>query len=435
MKKGNVMRVLFILPNYPINIRNYIILPSLEIATMASVLEKNGHTVYLVDMKIENLDVTDLKNRLQDVEYDLVCVESIVQDHCEAIKVINEVKRINCNAIIVLRGEICSFLPYECMEHIPNIDYVMRFENEKTIIELINCLNGKIDIEKVHNIAYRDDKDNIIVNTLEKPIENLDDLPMPKRQLYDLPQYFKRSKETIVRSSRGCPGKCKFCNKTQLAPFRTFSINRFCDEIEELISYGFSQFFFSDDTFAYSNERLDEFYYEVKKRNLNIRFTSNLRIIDINEEKIKKMKEVGAYRVFVGIETINAVSSKNINKNITSEYIIDKINILKKYNMEYHASFIVGSPDDTIDDLKETSKFIQIIEPTLVSFNQLKPMPGTDIYNFPEKYGVAMKDRFWFEKDDWSRRCICSTKHLTAENIDEWKYKLIQSFIQNEAIQ
>ncbi len=428
------MKVLFILPNYPVNIRNYIILPSLEIATMASVLEEKGHSVSLVDMKIDNMEVWDLENAMKDINYDLVCVESIVQDHCEALKTIDEVRRINRSVPIVLRGEICSFLPVECLEHNKNIDYVMRFENEKTIIELIDYLNGNIGIQNVHNIAYRDNN-CIIINDLEKPVENLDDLPMPKRQLYNLQKYYRRSKETIVRSTRGCPGKCKFCNKTQLAPFRKFSVQRFCDEIEELMSYGFRQFFFSDDTFAYSNERFDDFYNEVKKRKLKIRFTSNLRIVDINDEKIRKMKEVGAYRVFVGVETINITSSKTINKNISPELIIQKINILKKYNMEYHASFIVGSPNDTIEDLKETSKFVQIIEPTLVSFNQLKPMPGTDIYNYPEKYGIVMKDRFWFEKDDWSRGCICNTLYLTSEMIDEWKYKLIQSFITGEVIE
>lgn len=429
------MKVLFIIPNYPENIRNYIILPSLELTVMASVLKNNGHDCSLIDMKIDNMEVSELQNIIHNYNYDVVIVESIVQDHCEALKTIDEIRRLDKNVPIILRGEICSFLPAECLDHNKNIDYIMRFENEKTVIELLECIEGKRAISSIHNIAYREkDSNKVIITDLERPIENLDELPLPNRKLYDLSKYYKRSKETIVRSSRGCPGNCKFCNKTKLAPFRRFSIIRFCDEIEELISYGFNQFFISDDTFAYSDERFDEFYREIKKRKLNIRFTSNLRIIDINDEKIKKMKEVGAYRVFVGIETINTNSSKKINKNITSEFIIDKVNILKKYNMEYHASFIVGNPGDTIDDLKETSKFIQVIDPTLVSFNQLKPMPGTDIYEHPDKYDVIMKDRYWFEKDDWTRGCICSTKNLSAEMIDDWKNKLMFSFITKEVI-
>ena len=84
------------------------------------------------------------------------------------------------------------------------------------------------------------------------------------------------------------------------------------------------------------------------------------------------MKELGAYRVFVGIETINSASQKLANKNLTKQEVMDKISILKKYNMEFHASFIIGAPGDTEEDLMEIEKLLSEIKPTLVTFNQLK---------------------------------------------------------------
>ena len=119
-----------------------------------------------------------------------------------------------------------------------------------------------------------------------------------------------------------------------MSKFRLFTIKRFCDEIEILQRYGFQSFFFSDDTFAFSDQRLSDFAEEILKRKMHIRWTSNLRIKDINEYKIKTMKELGAYRVFVGIETINSASQKLANKNLTKQEVMDKISILKKYNME-----------------------------------------------------------------------------------------------------
>ena len=145
---------------------------------------------------------------------------------------------------------------------------------------------------------------------------------------------------------------------------------------------------------------------------MHIRWTSNLRIKDINEYKIKTMKELGAYRVFVGIETINSASQKLANKNLTKQEVMDKISILKKYNMEFHASFIIGAPGDTEEDLMEIEKLLSEIKPTLVTFNQLKLFPGTDIYNSPEKYNILPFDPYWFEKDDWVYYPVFGTKEL-----------------------
>lgn len=426
------MNILFIIPNYPDRVKSYIILPSLELAIISEVLRKKEHICELLDMKINDYSISDLDNLLPKYKFDLILIESIIQDHCMAIQVIDKCKKINPDIPVALRGEISSFLPKECLERYKGLDYVLRFENELMIIDFVEALEGKKSLTTVYNLGFRDKKSgDIIINSTSIPIQNLDLLPMPNRKLYEIKKYYNRSMETIVRSSRGCPGKCLFCNKTKLAPFRIFSISRFCDEIEELINLGFSQFFFSDDTFAYSDARLNQFYEEIKRRDLKIRFTSNMRIIDITEEKIVKMKEIGAYRIFVGIETTSAKTSKFNNKNISKNLIEEKLNILRKHNVEVHTSFIVGNPGDTEEDLIDTCKFVQQIRPTLISFNQLKPMPGTDLYNNPEKYGIRMTNKYWFESDEWTRHSICSTSTLSSEEIDLWKLKLMKSFMES----
>ena len=95
----------------------------------------------------------------------------------------------------------------------------------------------------------------------------------------------------------------------------------FCEELAELTSYGFKSFFFSDNIFAVSMQRLLEFQAELTRRNLKVRWTSNIRIKDITPDKVALMKALGAYRVFVGIETINSTSSKLINKNGVSQEV------------------------------------------------------------------------------------------------------------------
>ena len=208
-------------------------------------------------------------------------------------------------------------------------------------------------------------------------------------------------------------------------------MRRFCDEIEVLLSYGFKTFFFSDDTFAFSDDRLNEFADEIRRRKLKLRWTSNIRIKDINEYKIALMKELGAYRVFVGIETANSATSKTIGKNLFYDEIIEKTEILHKYNMEFHASFILGNPGDTEEDIRETINLVKKIQPTLVTFNLIKIYPGLDLYSNPDKYGIILDDEFWYEKDSWSKKVVASTVDLSAEALEKWSKRCLFEFISN----
>lgn len=422
------MKILFVVPNFPKRIKEYLILPSLELCIMSTELKSKGHTVNLIDMKINQLDETDYESELLKYNPDIICIEDIPEVHSNSKKIIKLARKLFPNCLITMRGELASFEPKMILERNPELDMVLRYETDYTLSEIIEHLNGDKNFKEINNIGFKENGNIIITEIRKEPID-LDRLPRPDRKLYDIDKYLLRDSETIVKSSRGCPGKCLFCIKTRFESFRIFSMKRFCDEIEELQHLGFKSFFFSDDTFAFSMKRLNDFADEVKKRNLKVKWTSNLRIIDITDEKIKLMKELGAYRVFVGIETINKNSSKTINKNLAPEFIKEKIAILKKYDMQFHASFILGNPNDTEEDLEETIKFVKEIKPTLVTFNLIKIYPGLDLYNEPEKYGMILPDKYWFEKDEWASKVVMGTKDLPPELLEKWSRRLLWEFI------
>lgn len=425
------MTILFIVPPYPNRVQEYLILPSLELCICSQLLKNEGHNVQMFDMKIDSLNFDDLERYLHTISPDVVLIDDDPRTHCNTIKIIEIVRKAyGRKTDIAIRGEIASFNPEDVMERNIELDYIIRYDDDYALLNILNAKKNKQSFETINNIGYR------IEGTSDYKITErryndypLDVLPMPDRKLYDVKKYLLRDSETIVRSSRGCPSNCLFCIKSKFSKFSLFSIKRFCDEIEELLSYGFTSFFFSDDTFAFSDERLKEFADEVKKRNLKFRWTSNIRIKDINEFKIKLMREIGAYRVFVGIETTNAKTSKIIGKNLLNKEVIEKTKILHKYGMEFHASFILGNPGDTEEDINSMIELVKICKPTLVTFNLLKAYPGLDIYDNPDKYGIIINDKFWFEKDDWSQKVIVYTKDLSAEALERLSRKCLFEFI------
>lgn len=421
------MNVLVVVPNFPNRIKEYLVLPSLELCIMAQILKDNKHEISLIDMKINSYDINDLEKKLPKNAPDIILIDDIPETHCNSKKIIKLLRQKYGKKVkIGIRGELISFEPQMIMERNKELDFGLRYDDDYSLLNYINNID---DPKNVNNITYRDSDNNIVITSREFNSYELDSLPMPYRELYDLKKYLKRDSETIVRSSRGCPGNCLFCIKTRMEKFRIFSIKRFCDELEHMQKIGFKTFFFSDDTFAFSMKRLLEFKEELERRNMKLKWTSNIRIKDITEEKIKLMKELGAYRVFVGIETINSNASEIIGKNLQKNEILEKIKILKENDMQFHASFILGNPDDTEEDLENTIAFVKEIDPNIVTFNLIKIYPGLDLYKDPDKYGMILPDKYWFEKDEWTEKVVMGTKKLPLERLEYWSRRMLLEFI------
>lgn len=422
------MKVLAVYPKFPGKMNVYLKLPSIELCIQSSILKNNGIDMDLFDMRINNYDENDFTEFIKKNSYDYIYFEDSPETHWITKKMIDISKKINNDLKIVIHGELSTLEPRMILDRNKNLDYIVRYDDDYSFLNIIKFNNDLKELHNIYNIAFRDKFGNIIVTEVVHNYYDINKLPMPNRMLFELDKYLANDTETIVRSSRGCLGNCKFCIKTAVCKFKSFSMKRFCDEIEYLQKMGFKTFFFSDDIFAYSLNRLKEFEIELDRRNCKVKWTSNLRIVDINDEVIELMKKLGAYRIFIGIETINSKSSKKINKNIDIKKIKEKLDIVKKYGLEMHLSFIIGCPGDEVEDLKKTIEFVKEVNPNLVTFNTIKLYPGLDIYKYPEKYGILLKNPYWFESDDWERFVQNGTDKLTPDIIQEYSFKMLMDF-------
>lgn len=423
------MKILFVAAPFPGRVEHYLVLPRIEVCICSQILKDNGHVVDMLDMKINQYKVSEYEELVKKYTPDIVCIDDDPETHCNSKKLIKITRSVFGTKVkICLRGELASFIPDSIMQRNPELDYVIRYDDDYALLNIINAIINKGSLSEIKNIAYREDSGYYVTERKVNDYE-LDSLPMPDRKLYPIKKYLARDSETIVKSSRGCPGRCLFCIKTKFANFRLFSIKRFVDEIEVLLDMGFKSFFFADDTFAFSDKRLKEFYDEVISRGLHFRWTSNIRIRDINSYKLQLMREIGAYRVFVGIETINASTSSVINKNITEDMIREKVDLLHKYNMEFHASFILGNPGDTVEDIENTISFVKEIEPTLVTFNLIRIYPGLELYDKCDEYGMVMEDKYWYEKEEWTSKVVMGTKLLPCDILEKLSRKCLFEFI------
>ncbi|MBF0300377.1 MAG: radical SAM protein, partial [Oligoflexia bacterium] len=201
-------------------------------------------------------------------------------------------------------------------------------------------------------------------------------------------------------------------------------------ELEDIKKYGFETIFIGDDTFACNHERTINFCNEYINRKINLPWTSNLRVADVDLDRLKMMKKAGAYRVFVGFESFNSTTMDAYNKNISFENSLKAANIIRSAGLEIHGSFMIGGPGDTKESLLAMIPLIKKLNPTIVTFNKVFAWSGTAFGKDPEKFGLYYtEDEFWFERDSWANRHPFYTKTMTPEDVNDVAKELYFEFL------
>ncbi len=260
--------------------------PPLGLGYIASILENKGHKVKIIDI---DADVISLKVFLAIAKrYDIVGLTSTSPTFNQAENLCKLVKE-NTKAITILGGIHATIVPSECLKN-DFIDFIVRGEGEKTIVDLLDTLKNNKDIKNVKGISFK--KNNkIIHNPSRELIKNLDEIPFPARHLFSQQKYTYPdsllSPVMPIMSSRGCPHNCTFCC-TKLIFSRSVrfrSPKNIVDEIEQLIkNYGVKEIHFWDDNFTLNKKRVFQIKDELKKRNIKLKFAfpNGLRVDQVD---------------------------------------------------------------------------------------------------------------------------------------------------------
>lgn len=267
---------------------------------------------------------------------------------------INLLRHICPNAIIFTGGAHATLCPEDLVDI---SDYVITNEGENVVVDVINGKYSK----------------GIIKGSR---VTNLDSLPFPAiDKLHNIQNYKKRDL-SIIMSSRGCQNSCKFCSSFDLWKCNVVrkSTDYFYNEIKHLIDeYEINDFFITDDSFTCCKEWLYQFLEKIK--DLNITWRCFARIDSIDDEMIDRMIASGCRHIKLGIESGSQRILKMINKEITIEDIHNADKILKTKNIKWSAYFIIGFPNETIEDIRETQQIMKEISADSITVNVYTPLP------------------------------------------------------------
>jgi radical SAM superfamily enzyme YgiQ (UPF0313 family) len=128
------------------------------------------------------------------------------------------------------------------------------------------------------------------------------------------------------------------------------------------------------------------------------------------------MKEAGCRTVYIGFESINPESLKEMRKDQTVEDIKRSIKVFRKNGIRVHGMFMLGSDSDTSEIFQATSKFCREGGLTSVQYLILTPLPGTEFYRRIEGEGRLLhKDWEFYD----AMHVVFKPKLLTPKQLQE----------------
>jgi len=370
--------------------------PPLGIMYVASYAEKETeHKIGILDTQVEQLNYTQIEHEIKKRSPDIVGITTMTFSLIDSILTAKVVKKVDDNIKVIVGGPQVGIYPEETIDF-PEVDYLILNEGEITFTELLQNIDDKDKLKNVKGLVFKDNG-NIVKTELREFIKDLDALPFPARHLTAYKKYrsllAKESIVTTMITSRGCPYKCIFCNRPHLGKkFRARSAINVVDEMEECVEMGINEIAVYDDTFTLNRQRAIDICNEILGRGLKIRWDIRTRIDAIDKELLSKLKEAGCDRIHYGIEAGTPEILKVLKKGITLEQARNAIKWSKEIGISTLAYFMIGSPQESREQITETINFAKKLDPDFAHFSITTPFPATELYTMGLETGVIKND-------------------------------------------
>jgi len=412
--------------------------PPLGLAMLAGVLEKQGYNVKIIDLPALGLTENSISNVISIENPDFVGITAMTSNVNSAINLARKVKEANEDVSVILGGPHATLFPEDILRLVPEVDVVVHGEGEETIVQLAKTLEKKESLNpRILGIAYRANK-NIQVSQRRPYISDIDCLPFPAFHLLPMdryklhPPHGRRQPSMPVVTSRGCPYRCIYCSKSVFgSKYRANSPTYVANEIEYLMEkFNAKEITFYDDVFTLDKKRVYAICEELDKRGIDVPWTCETRVNLVDKELVERMKKSGCYLIAYGVESGNQTILDNLKKDILLEQVTRAFEITHEVGIQTVAYFMIGSPGETPETIKETIDLAKKLDPDFAQFSISTPFPGTELFNLANLDGLVSKD--WDDYVYAELRSIdfpaFETSTLTKEDLQKWNNEAYRSF-------
>lgn len=361
-----------------------------------------------VDVRIIDTNWEDVLDSVKEYSPDVVCLSTVSVGYPETIEIAGKIKELLPDTITMIGGLHISTFPKSLKKC---FDLGVIGEAEETFEELVRLfikergLPRTDALQKVKGVAFFGSDGKLVITEKRELMDSLDCVPIPDLSLVDR-RYFKRRDlhtfkgkpgiQASIVASRGCPFKCGFCASPVFweGRIRSFSVPRIVQEIKEYHEkYGVDYIQAYDDIFPISKQKTRELIEELEKQGLlgKVKFAVQMRAHMVDEEFYQLLKKLGVETISFGFESGSERMLKLMKSGPTSLEFNRRAAVLgRKYGLNIYGSFIIGNPEEKMEDIDKTFEFIKELKEIGMDGIDCficSPFPGTAFWDYAVKNG------------------------------------------------
>lgn len=319
---------------------------------------------------------------------DLVGISSLFSPYYREVLHCAEAIKKLWNTKIVVGGGQATCSP-ELMLANPSVDYVIRGEGEKPLVELVKAIVSDSSFEAIPGLGYK--KENKIkLNPLGRNYP-FDTLPCPDFSDLDQEKYLYKNKPlAFIQSSRGCPHQCSFCSVHQIfgRTYRKRSPEKIVAEMELRYSDGIRAFDFEDDNLTLERRHILELCGRIRQRfegrEITLLAMNGISYMNLDGEILDEMKKAGFSRLNLALVSSEQGVLQAIKRPHRADTLKEVIQTAFTLGFELEVHQIIGLPNETLGSMAKTLSFLAQL-PVLVGVSIFYLTPGTEITGlFPD---------------------------------------------------
>jgi len=366
---------------------------------VAAAMQKSGHEVRFYNGAFMGHD--EIIAQVKEFQPKFTGLYSTTFGWEKAKRTAATLKNLPGEVFITVGGPYPVAVQEECLRDCPDIDAVVTGEGEITAVEMLARLESGRDLEGVGGVAFRQGG-NIKKNPPRPLITNLDSLPFPARELLGEaekyippPATYKRKPVAVIMTARGCNRHCLYCfqiDKYRKSGIRYRSVENVMAEIELLLSQGYREIKFIDDTLAADYTRAMRIATEIKKRGLDFTWFASAVVNQVDKPLLQAFRDAGCWAILFGAESGVQKDLNAIRKGITPDQIRSAVKAAKEVGLTVYTPFLFGIPGQTYEDGLKSIEFALELDPDIANFHAITPFPGTELYDNIDKYGTMSED-------------------------------------------
>lgn len=369
----------------------------LELFFASDKIEQAGHDALLVDAQVEDLEVSEVKRKLDEFDPDFLVVPttpSYLFWRCPPpeLRIPQEwFSALGTSAIKVAIGPHSSATPATTLRK-TGCQVAMRGEPDSTLAELAEkpwnqiegcCWRGGEGEHISASLGVADMRQLGALDFCNYPVE---------KHSHRHHVFHGEGRGAELEFARGCPWSCTFCNKTLFRNrFRERKVEDVLSEIDRLVARGVDYVYFIDEIFGVG-KNVHTLLEAIAERNITIGFQTRIDLW--TEDTLDQLGRARCISMECGIESITEEGRDELNKNcrLDTERISELLIYARTRIPWVQANLILTDHDDREQIRKWQERLkahgVWVSEPV-----PMYPFPGSPLYQ--QTFGAPPDDQAW----------------------------------------